>query len=101
MDKVLDALFWILNAFSHTRDPFLAKHRGIQRHFIVSAFSTVLAMGALYFISPLDLAENPYRPVVQAVVEPVSWVLLMAMAISMVWLTWATYALWRFESEHK
>ncbi len=101
MDKVLDALFWILNAFSRTRDPFLAKHRGIQRNFIVSALSTFLAMAATYFFSFVVPADNPYGPVVLAVVKPVAWALLAALAISTVWLIWATYVLWRFESDYK
>lgn len=100
MEKILDALFWIHDVFSQTRDPVLAQYRSLQRHWIVSAGSAILALVAEYFISASALVDNPYRPIIQAALEPFLWVGLGAMVISIAWMAWATYALWRFERDH-
>lgn len=100
MEKILNALFWIHDAFSRTCDPVLARHRSLQRHWIISASSAILALAAEYLISASASVDSPYRPIIQAALEPFAWLVLGAMVISTVWLAWATYALWRFERDY-
>lgn len=101
MEKLLNAVFWISDAFSRTHDPILAEYRFLQRHFILSFASTVFAMVFEVLISSMmPAAVNASRPLIQAVIEPLSWFPIAAMIASMVWMAGATYALWRFERHH-
>ena len=99
MDKVLDVLFWILNAFSDASDPVLAQHRSLQRHWLLSAVTVILSLVAESFIGSLISTDTPNRLVVQAITEPFTWLFSAFLGCSLIWLTWATYSLWRFERE--
>lgn len=99
MDKLLCLLLWIDSVFSRTRDPVLAQHRSLQRHWLLSAGTVIITVVAEYYVASLVPAESSSRPMVQAVVELLSRALLVVTVVSFFWLTWATYALWRFERD--
>lgn len=97
MDLIINFALWLGTVFTRSRDRYVAEHRRLQRHCVVSAATAVVSVAfSMLVMSVLSETAN-LRPMLQPISVSYLLFFLLAVVVSCTWLIWSVFALWRFE----
>lgn len=99
IDRLINMLLWIDNAFTKTRDPVLAEYRNYQRHLIISGVLSVMGLFGAYLVAPSMAPSSPLQQFANQVATLSAWACFAVSLVAVLWFAWTTYRLWRFTAD--
>jgi hypothetical protein len=100
LDKLLNALMWVSDITTRTRDPDLNEYRGYQRRILGWSVVALLLTAAAFFIQPDDLSIRPIFSGLSGLLNDFSLGLAIASLVALLVAFWNGIALYRFVNGH-